>query len=158
MDPKCVCYAWKELRSSGHNLLEEGLEREARNPMVAAVLWAETWLPVSWPLLCLAIQFSSDALNSSFLFVSGAMGVVAGDSWGQGKQATQKESWPHKYSPGVLAPVRWAGGAGTFSSHTKRSCSHRNQCWLNGQLDSAAPSFFFLSLCWRCIVFWLFLF
>ena len=144
MDPKCVCYAWKELRSSGHNLLEEGLEREARNPMVAAVLWAEPWLPVSWPLLCLAIQFSSDALNSSFLFVSGAMGVVAGDSWGQGKQAAQKESWPHKYSPGVLAPVHRAGGARTFSSHTKRSCSHRNQCRAEWAAWFCSP-FLFLS-------------
>ena len=142
--PKCVCYAWKELRSSGHNLLEEGLEREARNPMVAVVLWAEPWLPVSWPLLCLAIQFSSDALNSSFLFVSGAMGVVAGDSWGQGKQAAQKESWPHKYSPGVLAPVHRAGGARTFSSHTKRSCSHRNQCRAEWAAWFCSP-FLFLS-------------
>lgn len=97
--------------------------------MVAVVLRAKCWLPVSWPLLCLAIQFSSNALNSSFLFASVVVGVVAGDPWGQGKWATQKKVGHTSTVPGYWPPRIEQGELGLSQATQSGSCCHRNQCW-----------------------------
>lgn len=147
-----MCCAWKELRRSGQNLLEEGLEREARphggcgpsGQMLTPGLLATFVLSNSIQLKCTELFFS-------FCFCGGGCccwgPVGAGEVSNTEKLATQVQSR-------VLAPTHWAGGAGTFSSHTKRLCCHRNQCWAEWVAWFCNPSFFFLSLCWRCIVFW----